>query len=116
MYNRQTTLWFLAALILIVLAFAFVITRPFVYPLAAAIVLAVVFYPAHLRIMGWTKSKPGRAALLSTLALLFLFGVPIFIIVMMAANEAVAAAQYLTRMSAEQGGVSLFITTMAQRG
>jgi predicted PurR-regulated permease PerM len=35
---------------------------------------------------------------------------------MVAANEAVTAAQYLTRMSAEQGGFTLFLTTMAARG
>ena len=116
MYNKQTTLWFLGILILIVVGFAFVITLPFLYPVAAAIILAVVFYPAHERILNWTKGRHGIASLLSTLALLFLFGVPLFIIIMLAANEAVTAAQYLTRRSAEQGGFTLFLTTMAERG
>ncbi len=116
MHSKQTTLWFLGTLILVVLGFAFVITLPFVYPIAAAIVLAVVFYPVHQRILDWTKGKSGRASLLSTLALLFLFGVPLFVIIMLAANEAVTAAQYLTRRSAEQGGFTLFLTTIAQRG
>ena len=116
MHSKRTTLWFLGILILIVLGFAFVITQTFVYPVAAAIILAVVFYPVHQRILKWTKGKAGTASLLSTLALLFLFGVPVFIVVMVAANEAVTAAQYLTRMSAEQGGFTLFLTTMAARG
>src|SRR5271169_3257579 len=116
MYSKRTTLWFLGTLILIVLGFAFVITLPFLYPFAAAIILAVVFYPAHQRILAWTKGKPGTASLLSTLTLLFLFGVPLFIIIMLAANEAVTAADYLTRRSAEQGGFTLFLTTMAERG
>ncbi len=116
MYSKQTTLWFLGILILIVLGFAFVITLPFLYPVAASIVLAVVFYPVHERILRWSKGRSGTASLLSTLALLFLFGVPLFIIVMLAANEAVTAAQYLTRRSAEQGGFTLFLTTMAERG
>jgi predicted PurR-regulated permease PerM len=116
MYSKQTTLWFLGTLILVVLGFAFIITQPFIYPVAAAIILAVVFYPAHQRILSWTKGKPGTASLLSTLALLFLFGVPLFIIIMLAANEAVTAAQYLTRRSAEQGGFTLFLTTMGERG
>ena len=98
------------------LGFALIITLPFLYPVAAAIVLAVVFYPVHERILRWTKGKSGGASLLSTLALLFLFGVPLFIIIMLAANEAVTAAQYLTRRSAEQGGFTLFLTTMAERG
>jgi hypothetical protein len=104
MYSKRTTLLFLGILTLIVLGFAFVITQPFLYPISAAIILAVVFYPAYQRILGWTKGKPGKASMLSILALLFLFGVPVFIIVMLVAKEAVTAAQYLTHRSAEQGG------------
>jgi predicted PurR-regulated permease PerM len=116
MYNKPTTLWFLGILTLIVLGFAFVIMRPFLYPIAAAIILAVVFYPTHQRILRWTKGKRGKASLLSTLALLFLFGVPVFIIIMLVAKEAVTAAQYLTRQSAGPGGFTLFLTTVAERG
>jgi predicted PurR-regulated permease PerM len=116
MYSKPTTLWFLGILTLVVSGFAFVITRPFLYPIATAIILAVVFYPAHQRILGWTKGKPGRASLISTLTLLFLFGVPVFIIIMLVAREAVSAAQYLSRQSAEQGGLALFLTTVAERG
>lgn len=116
MYSKRTTLWFLVILTLIALGFAFVITRPFLYPLAAAIILAVVFHPAYQRILEWTKGKPGKASLLSTLALLFLFGVPVFIIIVLVAKEAVTAANYLTRQSAEQGGFALFLTTVADRG
>jgi predicted PurR-regulated permease PerM len=116
MYSKRTTVWFLGILTVIVLAFAFVITRPFLYPFAAATILAVVFYPAYQRILRWTKGKPGKASLLSTLALLFLFGVPVFIITVLVAKEAVSAAQYLTRQSAEQGGFALFLTTVAERG
>lgn len=116
MYSKRTTLWFLGILILILLGFTFVITQPFLYPVAAAIIVAVVFYPAHQRILSWTKGKAGRASLLSTLTLLFLFGVPVFIIVVMAANEGVGAAQYLTRKSAEEGGFTLFLTALGERG
>ena len=116
MYSKRTTIWFLGVLTLIVLGFAFVITRPFFYSFAAATILAVVFYPAYQTILGWTKGKPGKASLLSTLALLFLFAVPVFIIIVLVAKEAVTAAQYLTRQSAEQGGFALFVTTVAERG
>ena len=43
MYNKRTTLWFLGILTLFVFCVAFVVTRSFLYPVAAAIVLAVVF-------------------------------------------------------------------------
>ncbi len=115
MYSKRTTLWFLGILTLLVLGFAFVIARPFLYSLAEAIVLAVVFYPAYQRILKWTKGKAAAASLLSVLALLFLFGMPIFVIIVLVAREAVTAAHYLTRQSAEQGGFALFVTTVAER-
>ncbi len=116
MYSRGTRLWFLGLLTLLVAGVAFVITRPFLYPVAAAIVLAVVFNPVHQGILTWTKGKPGLASLLSTLTLLFVFGVPVFVVISLAANEGVAAAQYLTRRSAAEGGFTLFLTTIADRG
>jgi predicted PurR-regulated permease PerM len=115
MYSRRTTLWFLGISLLLVLGLAFEITRPFLYPVAAATILAVVFYPAHQRILVWTKGKAGRAAVLSTLVLLFLFLVPVLSILTVAANEAVGAGQYLTRMSAAEGGFAKFVTILADR-
>src|SRR3974390_1126612 len=115
MYSRTTTLWFLGISVLIVLAIAFVITRPFLYPVAAAIILAVVFYPAHEHVVRWTKNKVGVASLLSTLALLFLFCVPVLIVLTLAANEAIPAAQYFTRMRAAEGGFVKFVTVLAER-
>src|SRR5664279_1014871 len=116
MYSHRTTLWFLGIALLVVLGFALMITRPFLSPVASAIILAVVFYPAHQRVLRWTKGKAGLASLISTLALLFLFCVPILIVLTLAANEAVGAAQYLTKKSAEEGGITQFLTLMADRG
>jgi predicted PurR-regulated permease PerM len=115
MYNHRTTLWFLGIALLVVLGFALMITRPFLSPMASAIILAVVFYPAHERVLRWTKSKPGLASLISTLALLFLFCVPVLIVLTLAANEAVGAAQYLTKKTAEEGGITKFLTIIADR-
>ena len=115
MNTKRATIIFLLALILIVLAFAFVITYPFLKPFAFAIILAVVFHPVHERVVRWTKRGPNVSSLLSTLLLIFLFGVPTFVISMLAANEALAAAHYLGRRSAEEGGFALFIMTLADR-
>jgi predicted PurR-regulated permease PerM len=115
MYSKRATIIFLSVLILIVLGFAFVITQSFLRPFAFAIILAVVFHPLHERILQSKKFKPGTASLLSTLLLLFLFGVPGVIIATLAANEALAAAHYLGRRSAEEGGFTLFLMNMADR-
>ena len=110
MYSRRTTLWFLGVSLLVVLGFAFIVTRPFLYPVATAIILAVVFYPGYQRVLRWAKDKAGLASLVSTLALFFLFCVPVLIVLTLAANEAVGAAQYLTRKSAAEGGFVQFLS------
>ena len=95
MNSKRATIIFLSALLLIVLGLTFVITQSFLKPFAFAIILAVVFYPLHERILRRNKGRPGSSALLTTLLLLLLFGVPSFIIAVLAANEALVAAHYL---------------------
>ncbi len=113
MSSRRTSIWFLTALLVLVLALAAVITRPYLKPFAFAIILAVVFSPVHEWILRVTRQRHGWGALLSTLAVLLLFGVPAFVITTLAANEALSAAHYLTRRSAEEGGFTLFLANLA---
>ncbi len=115
MYSKRTKLWFLGTLTLFASVVALVIALPFLKPIAAAIILAVVFYPFHQRVLRWTKGKSGRASLLSTLILFLAFGVPVFIVIALATDEAIAAGQYLSRRSAAEGGLTLFLTTIADR-
>ena len=100
---------------LIVLALAFVITQSFLKPFAFAIILAVVFYPLHERLLRWNKRRVGSSALLSTLLLILVFAVPSFIIAVLAANEALTAAHYLNRRSVEEGGFTTLVLTIADR-
>jgi predicted PurR-regulated permease PerM len=115
MHTRRTTIIFLSVLLLIVLGLTFVITRSFLKPFAFAIILAIVFYPLHERILRWNKNRAGRSALYSTLLLILLFAVPSFIIAVLAANEALSAAHYLTRRSVEEGGFPSLVMTLADR-
>ncbi|MGA3318266.1 MAG: AI-2E family transporter [Candidatus Korobacteraceae bacterium] len=114
MNGKRTTIIFLSVLLLIALGLTFVITRSFLEPFAFAIILAVVFYPLHERILQWNKRRPGGSALLSTLLLVLLFGVPSFIIAVLAANEALAAAHYLGRRSVEEGGFASLVMSLAK--
>ena len=115
MYSKRATIVFLSVLLLIVLGLAFVITQSFLKPFAFAIILAVVFYPLHERILRWNKLRTGSSALLSTLLLILLFAVPSFIIAILAANEALTAAHYLGRRSVEEGGFPSLVMTLADR-
>ncbi len=115
MHNKRTTIIFLSALMLIVLALAFVITQSFLKPFAFAIILAVVFYPLHERLLRWNKRRVGSSALLSTLLLILVFAVPGLIIAVLAANEALTAAHYLGRRSVEEGGFPSLVMILADR-
>lgn len=113
MNSKRTTIIFLVVLVLLVLGLAIIITRPFLKPFAFAVILAVVFYPVHEKILRSTRHRRGLGAFLSTLAVLIVFGVPAFIVTTMAANEAITAAHYLSRRSAQEGGFTLFVTKLA---
>lgn len=113
MNSKRTTILFLSVLLLIALGLTFVITRSFLEPFAFAIILAVVFYPLHERILQWNHRRPGSSALLSTLLLILLFAVPSFIIAVLAANEALVAAHYLGRRSVEEGGFPSLVVNLA---
>ena len=115
MYSKRTTIIFLSVLLLIALALSVVITSSFLKPFAFAIILAVVFYPAHERLLRWNKRRVGSSALLSTVLLILIFGVPSCIIALLAANEALAAAHYLGRRSVEEGGFATMVMTIADR-
>jgi predicted PurR-regulated permease PerM len=113
MNNKRTTIVFLSVVALLVLGLAIIIIWPFLKPLAFAIILAVVFYPVHEKMLRTTRHRNGLSALFSTLLVLLLFGVPSFVITTLAANEAINVAHYLSRRSAEEGGFALFVTKLA---
>src|SRR5271165_2309825 len=115
MHSKRTTVIFLSVLLLIALALSFVITRSFLKPFAFAIILAVVCYPAHERLLRWNKRRAGSSALLSTVLLILVFAVPSFIIALLAANEALEAARYLSRRSVEEGGFPSLVMAVADR-
>ena len=115
MNRKRTTIIFLVALLLLALVLSLMITWHFLKPFAFAVILAVVFYPVHRYMLRVTKGRRGLSALLSTLAVLLLFGVPAFIIATLAANEALTAAHYLGRRSAEEGGLTQFLVALAER-
>jgi len=115
MNTKRATIIFLSALVLLALALTIAITRPFFRPLAFAVILAVVFYPVHNFFLRLMRQRRELSALLSTLAVILLFGVPVFIITTLAAREALTAAHYLGQRSAEEGGLAQFAMVLAQR-
>jgi predicted PurR-regulated permease PerM len=115
MNSKNATLWFLAVLLIVFGAVALLIVWPFLRAIAAAIIVAVIFFPAYRLVLQWTGRKPTWASLITTAAIVVLFLFPISLILLKATNEAVGVAQHLSRLSAEQGGLSLSLMTLLER-
>ena len=115
MNSKNLTLWFLATLLLIFAALALIMTLPFLRAIAAAVIVSVIFYPLYERVLRWIGHRPIWASLITTLAIIVLFMVPVSLLLLKATNEAITVAQRLNRMSAEQGGLGLFLMTLIER-
>ncbi len=90
--DRLTTVLSYGALLLLIYL-VFRIVEPFLEPLAWSAVLAIIFYPAHKRIMRWLQ--PNRAALVSTLGVTLLLIAPALVVLVYTAREALDATARL---------------------
>ena len=115
MNTKKATLWFLAVLIVLFGALALLIAWPFLRSIAAGIIVAVIFHPVYKRVLRWTRNRRTWAALATTLGIVFLFLFPVTLILLKATNQAIGAAQRLSRLSAEPGGLGRFVFAMAER-
>ena len=88
--------------LLVIFAIAFylcwLMLRPFVGVLMWAVVLVVVFYPAHRRLVAWT-GNPGTAAALSTLLVILTILLPVVGVTFAVAREKSGAVEHV------QGGL-----------
>src|SRR4051812_18539726 len=84
------------------------VLRPFVGVLMWAIVLVVVFYPAHRRLEEWT-GRPGSAAALSCLLVILTIVLPVIGVTIAVAHELRGAVEHL------QGGVGQVLDIPALR-
>lgn len=90
--DRLTTVLSYGALLLLIYL-VFRIVEPFLVPLAWSGVLAVFFSPAHERIM--RRTRPNRAALVSTLGVTLLLIAPALVVLVYTARQAIDATAQL---------------------
>lgn len=90
--DRLTTVLSYGALLLLGYL-VFLITEPFLVPLAWSAVLAIFFYPLHERLA--VRMKPSPAALISTVAVTLLLIVPALIVLVYTARQAIDATARL---------------------
>jgi predicted PurR-regulated permease PerM len=98
--DRLTTVLSYGALLLLGYL-VFLITSPFLIPLAWSAILAIFFYPIYQRLA--KSSSPNKAATLCTIGVTLLLIVPVLLVLLYAAREAVEAAGRL-RETISAGG------------
>jgi predicted PurR-regulated permease PerM len=112
--KQAATTIFLLVLTVVALYFCYVITKPFFAPVFLAIMLAIVFYPAHIRIQAFLRSR-NMAALLSTVLVLFAFLVPAIGLGVIVSRETNGLYQSLNERSAEHGGWNPYVMHAIER-
>src|ERR1700757_1822935 len=112
--KQVVTALFLLALAAITLYFCFLIIRPFLSPIFLAVMLAIIFHPAHIRIQARIR-KPNAAALLSTVLVILAFVAPVVGLGIVISRETSALYQLLSERSTEQGGWNPYVMRGMER-
>jgi predicted PurR-regulated permease PerM len=113
MVARQATTWFLVAVVAVALYLCYRIAEPFLNPIFAAIVLAIVFYPLHVRIESFTR-RPNLAASISTILVMLIVAVPALVVGIAVTRELGELYQSLNQRSAAQGGLTPYVMHMVE--
>lgn len=104
MNRRNANIVVLLILLAIGTIVAFGILRPFLRPIAFALVIGIGFYPLHTNIGRFFPRKNIHATV-STLAVLLIFVVPAVLLVSAASGEIIHAAQSFNDRTDEGGGL-----------
>lgn len=113
MVKKRITIIFLIAVSLFVLYLCFILFRPFLKPLFAAMIIAVVFFPVQARMLTLVRS-PSLAALLSTLLVTLIIVVPAIMLGAAIYQEIEHLTEYLKVKSDESGGWNPFINKILE--
>ena len=111
--NSMASVLFLLALLVGSLTLAFWIFRPFLQPIAFAIVIAIGFYPLYVGVSRIVRG-PNKSALLATFIVLLIFILPALLIASAAGGELIKAARYFGDRSTEQGGAVAYLADKQQ--
>lgn len=88
MYKNKYPQFFLFFCLIVFIVLVFFIVRPFLTPLAIAAVLAVIFYPVHLKLMSLVKGHRSLSAFLVTILSIIIVILPISFLIKTILKEA----------------------------
>jgi predicted PurR-regulated permease PerM len=112
--RRRITLGFLILLAVLTLYLCYIIFYPFLRPLLAATVIAVVFFPVHARLARLIAS-PSLSALISTVMVVLIITIPAIMIGAAFSKEVAALYSFLDQKSEESGGLSPYLMHLIER-
>ncbi|PSH02738.1 MAG: hypothetical protein CXZ00_15910 [Acidobacteria bacterium] len=108
MVPKRASTWFLVAVAGVALYLCYRIAEPFLSPIFAAIVLAIIFYPLHTRIRSFIP-RPNAAATISTILVMLVVAIPAFFLGLVVTRELGDLYQTLSQKSAAEGGLSPYL-------
>jgi len=106
--RQQANTWFLFGLAALAVYLVYLVARPFLSPLFAAVVLAVVFHPLHAR-MSISVRRSNLAATLSTVLVILIVSIPAVALGIAVTRELGDLYRSLSDKSAAQGGISAYL-------
>jgi len=112
--RKQGTTLFLLVLAAILLYLCYLIAKPFLGPIFAAIVIAIVFYPLHVRVQSFIRRR-NAAATLSTVLVLLIVTIPAVVLGVTVTREIGEMYHALSQETAAQGGVSPYVTHLIEK-
>ncbi len=112
--KKRVTIIFLLTVTAVALYFCYLLFRPFLNPLLAAVVIAVVFFPVHVNIQRLLRSQ-SLAALASTVIVVLLIIVPAVAIVLAIKGEVADLYALIDQKSSESGGLSPYLSQLLER-
>ncbi len=84
--KQITATLFLLALAAVALCFCYIIARPFLKPVSFAVIIAVIFHPAHGRIQARIRGR-NLAAFLSTILVVVFVGASVLVLGILVSQE-----------------------------
>lgn len=114
MVRKRVTIIFLFLMTAVALYFCYLLFQPFLRPLLSAVVIAVVFFPVHVRIQRLVRS-PSLAALVSTIIVVLLIVVPAIAIILAIKEEVAGLYALIDQKTTESGGLSPYLTQLLEK-
>lgn len=114
MVKKRITITFLLAMTAVALYCCYLLLRPFLEPLLAAIVIAIVFFPVHQKIQHALRN-PNLAALLSTLVVVLLIIVPMVSVLLAVKGEVSSLVDIIREKTTASGGFDTFVTRLLEK-